>query len=83
MKPPLTPLMIETIAKAKEHGKAILVRWPGGYWTFRGAAESTHSASIPAWWVGASTVYGIVARGCGVVEERMPDGTTPKIVRVS
>lgn len=41
--------------------KAVLVRLPGGFWTYQGCP--TNDRGVPAWWVSTGTVQSMEAKG--------------------
>jgi hypothetical protein len=63
----LSPVMQVALEKLDEH--EILVRWPGGFWTYPHCPESGsfvdhdhERRGIPNWWIGAQTVDALIAR---------------------
>jgi hypothetical protein len=59
---PMTAIQAAAVADIIEHGGEI-VRHAGGYWTYPGAVKSAAFSHPFDWWIGTSTVDGLVRRG--------------------
>lgn len=60
----------EALKMMKEKGGGVLVRWPGGFWTFSGAqgraVYNRHGYLeylVPEWWCGVRTVRALAKKG--------------------
>lgn len=62
IKRPMTAIMTMALGDIIEKGGK-LVRHAGGYWTVAGAPKSATIGHPFDWWVGTSTIEGLVRRG--------------------
>lgn len=62
-KRPMTKVMEEALAKAIAHGGE-LVRWKGGFWTYRDCPVKSEERGyrVPVWHAGTQTVDGLIDR---------------------
>ena len=61
MAKPLSATMAIALAEALDHGGK-LVRHAGGFWTYPNCPRYPHNG-YPEWYIGASTIKALVARG--------------------
>lgn len=71
----LSKTQADVVAKLTEH-QAVLVRWPGGFWTYEGCPAKPGDArndAVPEWWVTVQTVRALDRAGVLVRLGRHPE----------
>lgn len=77
----LSPTMQEALDKARANG-LVLVRRPGGFWTYKGCPQDETSRNgAPLWYTGTQTVKSLIARD--LAKATAWAGATPFAVEVT